>query len=90
MQSVLMIILPILTGERAHRGVALTWNHTIDDFITPTDAIQSDRIKCEFMNCRPLFILMFTYLQQIMSLKNLKNALIISELCMILYQLTVL
>ena len=50
----------ILSGERAHGGVALIWNHTIDNFITPIDTIKSDRIvgmKCEFVNCRPLFIL---------------------------------
>ena len=50
----------ILSGERAHRGVALIWNHTIDNFITPIDNIESDRIvgiKCEFVNSRPLFIL---------------------------------
>ena len=52
--------LAILSGERAHGGVALIWNHTIDNFITPIDTIESDRIvgiKCEFVNCRPLFIL---------------------------------
>ena len=50
----------ILSGERAHRGVALIWNHAIDNFITPIDTIESDRIvgiKYEFVNCRPLFIL---------------------------------
>ena len=50
----------ILSGERAHGGVALIWNHTIDNFITPIDTIESDRIvgiKCEFVNCMPLFIL---------------------------------
>ena len=49
-----------LSGERAHGGVALIWNHTIDNFITPMDTIESDRIvgiKCEFVSCRPLFIL---------------------------------
>ena len=34
----------ILSGERAHGGVALIWNHTIDNFITPIDTIESDRI----------------------------------------------
>ena len=36
----------ILSGERAHGGVALIWNHTIDNFIsfTPIDTIGSDRI----------------------------------------------
>ena len=50
----------ILSGEREHGSVALIWNHTIDNFITPIDTIESDRIvgiKCEFVNCRPLFIL---------------------------------
>ena len=50
----------ILSGERAHIGVALIWNHTIENFIAPIDTIESDRIvgiKCEFVNCRPLFIL---------------------------------
>ena len=50
----------ILSGERAHGGVALIWNHTIHNFIAPIDTIESDRIvgiKCEFVNCRPLFIL---------------------------------
>ena len=50
----------ILSGERAHGGVALIWNHTIDNFITPIDTTtESDRIlgiKCEFVNCRALFI----------------------------------
>ena len=50
--------LAILSGERAHGGVALIWNHTVDNFITPIDTIESDRIvgiKCEFLKCRPLF-----------------------------------
>ena len=50
----------ILSGDRAHGGVALIWNHTIDNFITPIDTIESDRIvgiKCKFVNCRPLFVL---------------------------------
>ena len=46
-------------------------------------------IKCEFVNCRPLFILA-VYLPSVKRLKNLKNALIISGFCMILCQLTVL
>ena len=51
---------PILSGERAHGGVALIWNNAIDNFVTPLDIIDSDRIvgiKCAFANCRPLFIL---------------------------------
>ena len=54
------MIIAILYGERAHGGVALIWNHTIDNFITPIDTVESDRIvgiKCEFVNCGPLFIL---------------------------------
>ena len=51
---------PVLSGERAHGGVALIWNNAIDNFVTPLDTIDSDRIvgiKCTFANCRPLFIL---------------------------------
>ena len=56
----------IFSGERAHGGVALIWNHTTDNFITPIDTIESDRIvgiKCKFVNCRPLFIFncLFTF-----------------------------
>ena len=50
----------VLSGERAHGGIALIWNHTIDNFITPINTIESDPIvgiKCEFVNCRPLFTL---------------------------------
>ena len=52
--------LPILSGKRAHEDVALIWNNAIDNFVTPLDTIDSDRIvgiKCAFANCRPLFIL---------------------------------
>ena len=42
-------------------GVALVWNHTIHNFITPIDTIEPDRIvgyiKCEIVNCWPLLIL---------------------------------
>ena len=51
---------PVLSGERAHRCVALIWNNAIDNFVAPLDTIDSDRIvgiKCAFANCRPLFIL---------------------------------
>ena len=50
----------VLSGERAHGGIALIWNHTIDNFITLIDTIESYRIvgmKCEFVNCRPSFSL---------------------------------
>ena len=52
--------LRIISGEKAHRGVALLWKYRINDFVTPIKSIQSDRIvgiKCEFSGCRPLFIL---------------------------------
>ena len=83
----------ILSGERVHGGVALIWNHTIDNFITPIDTIESDHIvgiKCEFVNCGPLFILAGYLPSANHALDDLKNALIISGLCMILYQLMVL
>ena len=51
---------PILSGERAHGGVALIWNNAIDNFVTALDTSDSNRvvdIKCAFANCRPLFIL---------------------------------
>ena len=51
---------PILSSERAPGGVALIWNNAIDNFVTPLDTTDSDRImgiKCAFVNCRPLFIL---------------------------------
>ena len=50
----------IISGEKAHGGVALLWKYSINDFVTPIKSIQSDRIagiKCEFSGCRPLFIL---------------------------------
>ena len=50
----------IISGEKAHGGVALLWRYSINDFVTPIKSIQSDRIvgiKCEFSGCRPLFIL---------------------------------
>ena len=52
--------LPVLSGERAHGGVALIWNNAIDNFVTPLDITEFDRIvgiKCTFANCRPWFIL---------------------------------
>ena len=48
----------ILSGSIAHRGVALLWKRTIDDFVTPLENIESDRIvgiRCDFDNCDPLF-----------------------------------
>ena len=50
----------IISGEKAHGGVALLWKYSINDFVTPIKSIQSDcivGIKCEFSGCRPLFIL---------------------------------
>ena len=50
----------ILSGKKAHGGVALLWKYSINDLITPLTNIQSDRIvaiKCEITGCRPLFIL---------------------------------
>ena len=50
----------IISGEKAHGGVALLWKYSINDFATPIKSIQSDRIvgiKCEFSGCRQLFIL---------------------------------
>ena len=40
--------------------VRLLWKRTIDDFVTPLENIESDRIvgiRCDFDNCDPLFIL---------------------------------
>ena len=42
----------ILSGDRAHGGVALIWNNSID---TPLDTIDSDSIvgiTCAFTNCK--------------------------------------
>ena len=50
----------IISGKKAHGGVALLWKYSINDFVTPIKSIQSDcivGIKCEFSGCRPLFIL---------------------------------
>ena len=50
----------VVSGEIAHGGVALLWKYAINDFITPLETINSDRIvgiKCDFPNCSPLFIL---------------------------------
>ena len=50
----------ILSGNIAHGGVALLWKRTIDDFATPLENIESDRIvgiRCDVDNCNPLFIL---------------------------------
>ena len=35
---------PILSSERVHGNVALIWNDAIDNFDTPLDTIDSDRI----------------------------------------------
>ena len=50
----------IISGEKAHGGVALLWKSSFDDYITPTETIESYRIvgiKCKFPGCKPLFIL---------------------------------
>ena len=50
----------ILPGKPAHRGVALFWKNSINDFVTPLEEIDSDRIvgiRCEFGNNDPLFML---------------------------------
>ena len=51
---------PILSDKPAHGGVALFWKISIDDFVTPLDNIDSDRIvgiRCDFPDSDPLFIL---------------------------------
>ena len=50
----------VVSGEIAHGRVALLWKYAINDFITPLETINSDcivRIKCDFPNYSPLFIL---------------------------------
>ena len=50
----------IASGQRAHGGVALLWRYSIDDFVTPMENIDSDRIvdiKYELNGIKPLFIL---------------------------------
>ena len=50
----------IIGGEKAHGGVALLWKTSLDDYITPTENIECDRIvriKCKFPGCKSLFIL---------------------------------
>ena len=50
----------ILSGNIAQGGVAFLWKCTIDDFVTPLENFESDRIvgtRCDFDNCDPLFIL---------------------------------
>ena len=49
----------VVSGEIAHGGVALLWKYAIDDFITPLETIDSDRIvgiKCDFLNYSPIYI----------------------------------
>ena len=49
-----------LSGQPPHGGVALFWKNSINDFVTPSEEIDSDRIvgiRCEFGNNDPLFIL---------------------------------
>ena len=48
------------SGQRAHGGVALLWRYSIDDFVSPIENIDSDRIvgiKYELNGIKPLFIL---------------------------------
>ena len=50
----------VVSGEIAHGGVALLWKYATDDFITPLETTDSDRIvgiKCYFPFYTPLFIL---------------------------------
>ena len=50
----------ILLRKPAHGGVALFWENSINDFVTPLEEIDSDRIvgiRCDFGNNDPLFIL---------------------------------
>ena len=49
----------VVSGELAHGGVTLLWKYAINDFITPLETINSDRIvgiKCDFPNYSLLFI----------------------------------
>ena len=51
---------PILSGKQAYGSVALFWKQTINDFVTPSENIDSDRIvgiRCDLNNSVPLFIL---------------------------------
>ena len=51
---------PLLSGKRAHGGVALFWKSTLGDVVTPLEEIDSDRIVgicCDFNDVNPLFIL---------------------------------
>ena len=51
---------PIVSGKQAHGGVALFWKQTLNDFVTPIENIDSDRIvgiRCDLNNSVPLFIL---------------------------------
>ena len=60
MQSVRVIIPALLVEKKAHGGVALLWKTSFDDYITPIENIECDRIvgiKCKFPGCKPLFIL---------------------------------
>ena len=51
---------PCIAGRRAHGGVALLWRYSVDDFVTPIENIDSDRIVVinhELNGRKPLFIL---------------------------------
>ena len=85
------IISHILSGKKAHGGVALLWKYSINDLITPLTNIQSDRIveiNCEMTGCRPLFIL-GVYLPSTnhTTEEYKKKILIFYGLCMNLYHL---
>ena len=50
----------VVSGEIAHGWVTLLWKYATDDFITPLETIDSDRIvgiKCNFPDYSPSFIL---------------------------------
>ena len=49
---------PTFSGKQAHGGVALFWKQTLNDFVTPLENTDSDRIviiHCDFYNSVPLF-----------------------------------
>ena len=51
---------PILSGKAAHGGVALLWKISLDNYISPLENIDSDRIvgiQCDFPGYDTLYIL---------------------------------
>ena len=75
----------IISGKKAHGGVALLWKYSINDFVTPIKSIQSDHIvgiKCEFSGCRPLFILGVYLPSSNHTLDEFKSVLTFFGLCM--------